>query len=110
MDHSFIETGEVESFTPPEVAGEPAKIHLPPGKEVESIVELHELTGSLWDEFKVGDKVLFVWGRIDFTDEFNEPRWVTFFRHQVGTSNSLGLLYCAEGNQTSESADAEDAK
>ena len=55
----------------------------------------------IWNEFKRGKKVYFVWGRIDFADEFAERRWIEFQLKARG-NNILDFETCGVGNRTSD--------
>ena len=73
-----------------------------PGHEHTTRIEIPGLAGDVWDDFKAGRIAIYLWGRVDFVDAFNENRWM-HFRHIQQGGYILNLSNCTKGNETSES-------
>ena len=73
-----------------------------PGHEHTTRIDVPGFVGSAWADFKAGRMAIYVWGRVDFIDAYDEHRWMCFRLVQKG-GYILNLFTCPEGNETSES-------
>ena len=101
MDKLIVNAGDEQSIELPS-SGEKGEVDLPPGQIFTIDLNVPELNGQTWIDFKAGNKTLLVWGTADFTDAFGKERWLKFRLMQRG-GYVLNLMHCDEGNETSES-------
>ena len=105
-DYRFVDKGDADAFGFPPPIGGGAPSDLGPSQPLLVTKRIPELAGQLWDDFKAGRKVLYVWGRIEFVDAFGAKRWVRFRLGQDG-GYLRNLMHCRDGNDTSESVEDE---
>jgi hypothetical protein len=98
----LVPIDRIAAFTFPDPTNGTAEFDLAPGHPHTIRQDLSELVDDAWHAFKGQQLALFVWGRVDFFDAFNEPRWARFRLFQTG-GYVLNLGNYDEGNETSES-------
>jgi hypothetical protein len=61
-----------------------------------------QLSDAQISGLKAGDLALFVWGRVEYRDAFDQPRWLTYRRVQGGRFgfNEKKLAYMETGNDS----------
>jgi len=101
IDYTIIDTTDAATFVPPPPSVIGKKNDIGPGHYFKIRFPVHELKDDVWGLFKKRRKTLFVWGRVEFTDAFGDERWLTFRLYQDG-HYIRNLLFCPEGNETSE--------
>lgn len=101
IDHAIVDRNDIASqqFDLPPSS---MNVTLAPSQIFTGRIPIPELSGHVWSAYKAYKKVIFLWGRMDFTDAFGAKRWVTFRMFQEG-GYVLNLMAWHEGNESSES-------
>lgn len=100
----ILDTNDEPTFEFPIPEKANVKLDLAPGHEQTIRKEIPNLTDpTVWGDFKSGQVAVYFWGRIDFIDAFDAPRWIRFRLVNPG-GYVLNFYNCREGNETSESA------
>lgn len=100
IDKKIVDSSEENTFVPDSPTIEGSIMQIAPNKTITIKHDFPELA-DVWDDFKAMKKMIFFWGRTDFVDVFNEPRWITFRVMQRG-DGIITFAYCADGNENSD--------
>lgn len=102
--YKIIDSADEKTLILGEPKFSPTESDIGPDQGETIVNEMNDLTGDVWEEFKSFKKVIYYWGRVEFSDAFGGPRrWITFrYRHHGGYLRDFHQAI--GGNNTSESA------
>lgn len=100
----FIGDGEDNDFTNFEYERPLSRDDLPPGGIRNASVKFESFDTNLTVAATSGLHSIYIWGRIEYTDAFNQPQW-TEYRHRMGRKSKpeipvFDMEPCPEGNKS----------